>query len=185
MKRSHITIAFVGAIALFSIAARFLPHAPNFAPIGALALFAGTYLSRKYALFVPVLVMLVTDYFIGFYNVKLMAAVYASFGMIVVLGWWVRREKHITTIIAGTFVGSLSFFVLTNGAVWAFSSWYPHTVEGLMATYVAAIPFFKNTLASDFFYVTIFFGAYELVLHWQSITVFMKKKAAFLTNTET
>jgi hypothetical protein len=35
---------------------------------------------------------------------------------------------------------------------------YPHDIAGLEACYVAAIPFFQNTLAGDLFYVTLLFG---------------------------
>ena len=32
---------------------------------------------------------------------------------------------------------------------------YPRTVAGLAACYVAAIPFFQNTVAGDLFYATL------------------------------
>jgi hypothetical protein len=43
-----------------------LPHAANFAPIGAIALFGGVYLNKRLALVVPMVAMLISDYFIGF-----------------------------------------------------------------------------------------------------------------------
>jgi len=53
---------FIGAIL------RVIPHAPNFAPIAAIALFGGVYLPKKKALILPILAMLISDYFIGFYE---------------------------------------------------------------------------------------------------------------------
>jgi hypothetical protein len=35
---------------------------------------------------------------------------------------------------------------------------YPHDFAGLTACYVAAIPFFQNTVAGDLFYATLLFG---------------------------
>jgi len=39
------------------IAARFLPHPANFAPIGAIAIFSGLYLPKKWALILPLAAM--------------------------------------------------------------------------------------------------------------------------------
>jgi hypothetical protein len=61
-------------------------------------------------------------------------------------------------IAGAALASSIIFFVLTNFGVWAFGSWYPKTWEGLVACYVAAIPFFHNTLLGDAFYVSVLFG---------------------------
>jgi hypothetical protein len=39
---------------------------------------------------------------------------------------------------------------------------YPHSANGLVACYVAAIPFFQNTVAGDLFYTTLLFGAFRV-----------------------
>ena len=145
-------------------ALRFAPHLPNFAPIAAMALFGGVYLNKKYALLLPVVVMLVSDYFIGFYDIKLMASVYISFVLIGLIGLFIKRHKNLGTVVGGTFFGSVMFFIITNFSVWAFYNWYPHTLSGLSQCFAAAIPFFRNTLAGDFFYVAILFGVYELIM---------------------
>lgn len=44
-------------------------------------------------------------------------------------------------------------------------SFYPKTGAGLIECYVAAIPFFKNTLLSDLFYTALLFGGLALVEH--------------------
>ena len=60
---------------------------------------------------------------------------------------------------AGMVVGAtFSFFVITNFAVWAMDGLYPMTLEGLMACYIAAIPFYGNTLASTALFSALFFG---------------------------
>jgi len=60
----------------------------------------------------------------------------------------------------------LSFFVLTNFAVWAGGHLYPRTLAGLAACYVAAIPFYGNQLAGDAFYAVVLFGGYSLLTRW-------------------
>ena len=97
------------------------------------------------------------DYFIGFYDVKLMAGVYLSFILVGLIGLFVKKHKNIGNIISGTVLGSVLFFVITNLAVWAFYSWYPHTLVGLGQCFAMAIPFFRGTLMGDLFYVVILF----------------------------
>lgn len=148
-----------------AVAGRFLPHLPNFTPIGALALFVGVYLAgkSKWALMLPLGVMFLSDLFIGFYDFKLMAVVYGSFLFYVFSGFLVRNTKNVGIIALATLAGSFLFYLTTNFAVWAFSSWYPHTISGLFFSYTLALPFFKYTLLGDLFFTGIFFGAYELV----------------------
>lgn len=151
---------------IFVVAAAFLrllPHAPNFAPIGAMALFSGTYLDKKTAFAVPLLAMVASDFFIGFDSISSRLTVYGSFVLITLLGLWLKNRRTASNIVLATLSASVLFFIVTNFGVWAFGTLYPRTIEGLVACYAAAIPFFRNTLASDLFYVGIFFGGYELV----------------------
>ena len=64
---------------LIGVSLRLLPHPPNFAPIAALALFGGVYLSRKIAFILPMAAMMISDIFIGYYEFGLMIFVYGSF----------------------------------------------------------------------------------------------------------
>lgn len=169
----------------FSIAARLLYHAPNFVPIGALALWAGVYLPKRYGILLPIGAMLISDYFIGFYDWRLMAVVYASFALITPIGWLISKNeaprlyparrgglfknwwcggKSASNILLASLSGSVIFFITTNFTVWYFSEWYPHTPQGLMLSYTMAIPFFRNSLLGDLFYNASFFGVYELAL---------------------
>jgi hypothetical protein len=166
------TIEFILAIILILIGVSFriLPHPWNFTPISALALFGGVYLSKRIALILPLTAMLISDYFIGFYEIGIMASVYASFLLVVLLGFLVKKHKKWHTILGGSIAGSVLFFLITNFAVWAFTLWYPHNFSGLMTNYLLALPFFRNALIGDLFYVAIFFGTFEI------ISVFVKRK---------
>lgn len=151
---------------LFGVVLRFLPHPANFAPIAAMGLFGGCYLRRRFAFILPLGAMLISDYFIGLYSWKVMACVYLSFAMIALIGIWLKKHKSVYTVIGGTLLGSVLFFLITNFGVWAFGSLYPHSLAGLLTCYAVAIPFFKNTLMGNFFYVGVLFGSYELVHLW-------------------
>lgn len=153
---------------IIGAALRFVPHFPNFAPIAAMALFGGVYLNKKYALIVPVVIMLISDLFIGLYDIKLMAGVYLSFILVGLIGLFVKKHKNIGTIIGGTVLGSILFFIITNFAVWAFYNWYSHTLNGIGQCFTMALPFFRGTLMGDLFYVAVLFGVYELVMVWVS-----------------
>ncbi len=169
---------FFAVIAVASFAVRMLPHAPNFTPIGALALFAGAYLvplrgiSRSetkthwWALFLPLLVMFVSDLFIGFYNWKIMAVVYAAFFGYAFVGRVAGLKASSASILLGSIGGAVLFYLTTNFAVWAFSPLYSHDLQGLLLSYNLALPFFRYTLLGDVFFAGVFFGAYALAVHY-------------------
>lgn len=149
---------------VLGIVARFLPHPANFAPIGAIAIFSGIYLPKRLAVILPLAAMFFSDLFLGFYAWPIMLAVYLSFGVMGLIGLAVRKHKKLSTVLAGTILGSLIFFLATNFSVWAFSNWYEHNLNGLINCYVMAIPFFRNSLLGDLFYTGVLAGAYEASL---------------------
>lgn len=142
---------------------RVIPHIPNFAPITAMALFGGTYLGKRYALTLPLLAMLLSDLVIGFDSIESRFTVYGSFLLIGLIGLWLKNHRSFQNIIFATISSSVLFFVITNFGVWAFGIMYPKTAVGLVACFTAAIPFFRNTMVGDMFYVAVLFGGYELV----------------------
>ena len=150
----------VGMI-LGAAAMRLLPHPYNFTPIGALALFGGAHFDdKRWAFVVPLSALFLSDLLIGMHNQ--MAMVYGSFLLMVCMGFMLRQRRALLSIAGMAFAASVLFFVLTNFGVWAFDALYPKTLEGLVACYVAAIPFFGNTLAGNLFYAVILFGGFAL-----------------------
>jgi len=140
--------------------ARLLPHAPNFAPIAAMALFGGAYLNKKYAIIIPLVAMFISDAFIGFHDT--MIYVYGAFALTGLMGIWLRKHKSIVNVFGATLFSSVLFYLITNFGVWA-QGMYARDLSGLMQSYIMAIPFFKNTLLGNFFYTAMFFGTYEFV----------------------
>lgn len=151
---------------LVGIGLRLIPHAPNFTPIAALALFGAVYFPKKIAVILPLVAMFISDIFIGFYDPKIMIAVYGSFALCAIIGFWLKNHKKWYNILGSSVLASLIFFFATNFAVFAFSPWYAKSFAGLAQCYVMALPFFRNTLLGDIFFVSVFFGAYEMAKVW-------------------
>lgn len=147
-------------------ALRLLPHPPNFTPVAAIALFGGAHFSRKFWAFaVPLAAMLVSDAVMevttGHGFTSGMPVIYATFAAIVGMGILIRNRRTQLLPVAGAAVASaVLFYLTTNFAVWAAGQIYPKTLAGLVACYVAAIPFFGPTLASDLFYSAVLFGGF-------------------------
>ena len=144
------------------MAARWLPHPPNFSPVAALALFGGASFSSKRAAFlVPVAAMFLSDIVLGFYTIT--PVIYGSFALITCLGFWLRQRPSLGRLAGASIIGALIFSVVTNFAVWALGTMYPKNWAGLADCFIAAIPFFRNTLTSDLFYSALLFGSLMLV----------------------
>jgi hypothetical protein len=159
---------------LVAVIARIVPHAPNFTPIAAMALFGGVYMARKQAFILPIAAMVLSDFVIGFDSIPMRLTVYGSFLMMVLIGFWLKSHKKFGNTLAASLFGSVLFFMATNFMVWAEGSLYAKGLTGLLESYTFAIPFFKNTLLGDLFYTGVFFGGYEFV---RSLTT--KSKFAF------
>lgn len=148
---------------LIGVSFRLLSHPPNFTPIFAIILFGGIYFSRKIAFTIPILIIFISDIFIGYYDITLMIFVYGSFLLCIFLSFYLKKYKTWQIVLGGSFLTAIIFFSLTNFAVWIFTPWYEKTFSGLIQCYLMALPFFRNTLLGNFFYGSVFFGAYEAV----------------------
>lgn len=161
---------FITITILLATFSRLLPHPPNFAPITAIALLGGAlYTDRKMAFIVPFAAMLLSDVIIGFHNT--MGSVYMAFGLIVIIGFTLRNNMKISSVILASLASSILFFLITNFSVWYGSTFYPQNISGLLASYYSAIPFygnnffgsfFMNTIMGDLFYSALLFGLYYI-----------------------
>lgn len=149
-------------ILMLAVLSRFLPFPPNVAPIAAMALFGGAYFSdKRVAFLLPLGVMLLSDLIIGLHSTLLF--VYGAFAIIVGIGILLGKEISPMRVIGASLTGSVIFYLLTNFGVWLVSPFYPPTLEGLLASYTLAIPFFHYTLLGDLFFTTVLFGSYEIL----------------------
>src|SRR3989339_767058 len=176
MSKQPNTLITAILLITLGLVSRLLPHPANFAPISAIAIFGGLYLPKRWAIVLPVLAVFVSDIFIGFYTWQIMISVYGSFAIVGLIGLLVRKNKKAATVIGGTILGSILFFLITKCAVWAFGSMYTLSFAGLMQCYAMAIPFFKNTLLGDLFYTGVLVGSFEALtfVHRRAIILLSK-----------
>lgn len=143
--------------------ARLIPHAWNFTPVGGVGLFAGAYCKPKYAWHVPILVLLISDLFLGFYNPVVLAGVYLGFAVAPFIGrWLLARRRSVVRVGAAVWISATIFFLVSNFGVWLAS--YPLTLSGFIECYTLALPFYGTALIGDALYATALFGGYETFL---------------------
>jgi len=148
------------SLILIGILFRFAPHAPNFTPVAAIALFSGAYLNKKYALLIPLVLMIVSDFFMGFHDVILFT--WGGFVLITLLGVWMKKHKNIFSCLYMSVISSVLFYLISNFGVWIMG-WYPHDLNGLVTCYIMALPFLRTFTLSTVLYTAVFFATYELV----------------------
>jgi hypothetical protein len=167
MKSSLLRVTMATAIVFLIALSRLIPHPWNFAPVCAAALFGGMYLGRSLGIFVPMASMLIADAVLGI-NWPDVPFVYGSYIMSTFIGVWIKKDslnlsRLAVKTISGTLVSSIIFFLVTNFGSWVILDMYPKDLAGLVSAYVMGLPFFKNTLASDLIFVSLFVGAYETI----------------------
>jgi hypothetical protein len=171
----------LAGIVLAAAAARLLPHPPNVTPVFAVALFGGAYFARRWAAFaVPLAAMFISDVGLvvtqyGWTALRSQPVVYLNMAFFVLLGILIQRHRRFLPIAGATLLGTLVFYVTTNFAVWIGSTTYPRTPAGLLACYVAALPFLRNMLLGNIAFTALFFGGFALA---ESRFAWLRPKAA-------
>lgn len=165
-------LLLAGMIVLAALS-RLLPHPPNFSPVEAMALFGGAYFAnRAWALVVPLIAMVLSDIALGLmfggsymsYVASLSFwSVYLCIALSTVLGFGLRGKVNGANVLGYSLIGSVLFFLVTNFTTWLGSTMYPQTGSGLVAAYVAGIPFFKWTVLGTLFYAAVMFGGFALL----------------------
>ena len=149
-------------IIILAAVSRLIPHPPNFTPIIAMGLFAGAYVqNRSLAMLFPIGAMFLSDLFLGLHGT--LYFVYGSLLLVAMLGMVLSNNVTMRNCALATLSGSFLFFIITNFGVWLSSSYYPKNIDGILACYTLALPFFGNTLAGSLFYSAAMFGGYELL----------------------
>lgn len=167
-RRSLILVAALCALAVLW---RVIPHQVNLAPVAALALFAGWATGRAWVGAAAVVaVLVVSDAILGrlqsgfAYDPALQAIVWAALALPALFARCLPRRavRAFAWCALPAALGSLAFFLITNGAVWALGSAYPHTPGGLLSAYAAGLPFIRGTLAGDLVFALALFGGAAL-----------------------
>ena len=164
-------LAYIFLAFAVAVHARFLPLPFSFAPVTAALLYFGARRPRN-EMWIPVAALAAAGVYLSrsYYGYALSAdllVTWAWYAGMVLLGGMLAKNASALRVGAASLAGSVSFFVVSNFAVWAVWNMYPKTLGGLGACYVAAVPFFRNAVVSDLLFAAAFFGIGYLVSHRQ------------------
>ncbi len=176
-KRITVRWPIVALVILLTVLVRFVPHVAdlpalfNFSPIGAVALFSSAYLAGRFsAVGFPLLVLWASNllldnlFFSEWYDGFTWFAnweVYLAFALVVLASRPLFNRISPARVLGGSLLSALLFFLVTNFFVWYAGNLYSQDVSGLLQCYTAALPFFRNTIQSDFFFSIVLFGGME------------------------
>jgi len=140
---------------IFAVAVRFMPHPLAFTPVAAALLYFGAR-GPKRQLFAPDVILtkavysypLTWDHFVT----------WAWYAAILWLGSQLRENTNWLRVGGAALASSISFFAVSNFAVWACWTMYPKTMSGLLTCYAAGLPFFRRGIAGDMLFTAAMFG---------------------------
>jgi len=149
-------------LVLLGALSRLIPHPPNFVALGAIALYSGARLPRRWAWAVPLGAMALSDFFLDFGTGRPAfsagrVVIYLTFAAIVFAGRFLSPRAGAPRLAAFSVGAAVGFFLTSNFMTWL-SLPYPKTPAGLVACYVAGVPFFWNTLFADLLGTAVLFG---------------------------
>jgi hypothetical protein len=143
-------------IILCIVCYRLIPHPFNATPVVSISLFSGMLIpNRSKSLVIPLLCMLSSDIFLGFYSSQIFT--YSALALSTCLGWLQPTNTNFKRIMVASATAALIFFVVSNIGVFLTTSLYPHSLQGLFDCYIAAIPFFENTLLATLGFSSVFY----------------------------
>ena len=147
---------------VLSVALRFISLPVAFTSVAASLLYFGARQPRR-RMWVPLVLLVAADLVLTrlVYAYPLSAdhlVTWAWYAAILLLGGTLKENSGALRVGGAALAASVSFFLLSNFAVWAVWAMYPKTLAGLAACYLAALPFFRHSLAGDLFFTVVFFG---------------------------
>lgn len=142
---------FAAILILFGVLGRlFLQDLPNIETIMVVALLAGSLLGGLWTIGVGLAVVAISDAFIG--NSVIFLYTWSAWALIGFFGWAIRKRQkktwHVLELTGMGVLGTFFFYLWTNFGVWHIGGLYPHTFEGLLTSYMMAIPFLRLHLLS-------------------------------------
>ena len=145
-------------------------HWSNFTPLGAIALFGGTYFNDKWkGYLVPLFSLLISDIVINYmYSSRLTIDFfsllslfrYLCIALTVFMGTRIKNVSFLN-VGAASILSVIVFWLLTD-LPFLYPGIYPNTLVGYGQSLMAALPFQKNMLLGDAFFGVLLFGSFEL-----------------------
>lgn len=183
MKNNRLQILFATLVVSLIASTRLIPETNNFVPVFAMILFATVHFKNKYqAVIISLSVLWLSDLYINnwgqyadYYNEFILFSSpfnYIAYLLIALVSVKIFKDTiTIKKVFSSSLLIGVIFFIVSNFGVWLGGAMYPLTLEGLATCYIAAIPFFRATLASNVLFSFILFGGYYIL---QKETSFLK-----------
>jgi hypothetical protein len=157
----------------------------NFSAAYAFAFCAGVYFSKRFAWWLPLLVLVATDIVLNFYyssrgievwdsaNLKNLLFNYAAYAVLIWLGRRFKPQSSFLALLGGGILGAILFYLITNTASWFFnpfhnpeyaknfSGWLLALTKGING-WPTTLEFFRNTLLSGGIFTALFVAAAKL-----------------------
>lgn len=158
-------------IIILAVLTRFIPHAWNFSPVYGALLFGGANMKKRDSLWFSAIALGASDVvltrFIYHMNLGWVELIQmAAFASIAMIGWILKDHFSVTRLGFACLAAPLSFYLISDFGVWLGYGSYPHTWNGLLACYVAAIPYQGRITASTVLFSMLLFGGKQIYL-WQ------------------
>ncbi|QTD56890.1 DUF6580 family putative transport protein [Parasphingorhabdus cellanae] len=149
------------SLALAGVLSHALPHPMGVSTVGAIGMVAAAYLPRRLML-VPVFVtVLLVDAMNGFYSALAMSFVYTGHLFAAVAARPALRRIGFTPVAFAAVASAVVFYLISNITPMAMG-FYPNTVEGWIACYVAGLPFLLKGALANAIYGGAAFGIIAL-----------------------
>jgi len=147
---------------LIAVATRLAPHPWHLTLIGASLLFFGAKRSPKEWI-APLVVLGALDVYLTrvWYGLRvtpdqLLTVLWYLFALFV--GYLLVSKVSAIRVVSASLISAVSFFLVSNFAVWLFGTMYDKSFAGLLQCYTMAIPFFRGTLVSDLVFTPVLFS---------------------------
>ena len=151
MKFFYTSVCIFFALAV----SRFIPHPPNFTSLLALSFYVPVLLGIRY---MPIVLIsfVITDIIIGFHSI-----LFFTWGSVILIG--LVSKFFVTSVLSrlgGALFGACIFFLVTNFGVWSTGS-YGYNIEGFIACYTLALPFFAYSAISTLIFSVVIETIYK------------------------
>lgn len=152
-------------IVVLASVAHLLPHPFGVSSVGALALYSGAHGDRKGYWLTPWVPLVLGLLITGLFTPVVMIFVFVGYALAAMAGRWLLKSQRSLPRFAGAItVGAVIFFLVSNFSVWL-AGFYPPTLAGLIACYVAGLPYLAIAALADAAYCFVLFGLHRLIDH--------------------
>ena len=146
---------------------RFIPHAPDFSPVYGALLFGGANLKKRDSIWFTAISLGASDIalakFVYHFGVAWGELIQiAAFVSIAMIGWVLQKRFSIGRLAFACLAAPTAFYLISDFGAWLEFGNFPHTWKGLVACYVAAIPFQGRITVSTVLFSVILFGAQQI-----------------------